>query len=221
MGGAHHSPEVALHGVLMVLGVSILLPVGVFFPRFCRHRIPHSGPAAWWFVRHQAVQYSAVLCVVIGFGYAVHMTPEDDQFEGVHHRVGLFLFLLILQQPLNAVCRPGFYSPNRPMWVRVHRWLGAAIVGLGVLQVYLGLAQASASPALYVLYTALLAVMTWMYVRQYRSWKATGGTYPTAGFEMRPVSAISKGGDVAVVEEGASATTARRDATAFSQEVTL
>lgn len=163
--------EVFMHGLFMSLAMGVLVPLGVFLPRFYRHRQPQTGPSAWWFVHHQAVQYCGLLFAVVGFGFAVHMTDSGEQFDGAHGRLGLVIFITLILQPLNAVCRPGFYSPNRQRWVWLHRCLGFGCIGLAFINIFLGLNAADANAVYYWIYVAWLCVFGCTYAYKWVQWQ--------------------------------------------------
>lgn len=183
-----------IHAVLMGVGGGVLLPLGVMFARFGRNQQPATGPKAWWFVRHQAIQYTGVACILAGFAVAVNM-KDGRHFTRLHERLGLAVVVGVVLQPLNALVRPSATLPlsiARQVWSLCHRVLGYGVLVLAAVTIYfglrlLGLQSARTVSVVYILVFACVsagfivtaAVIAWLSHRT-----PTAVNKPTSPLEM-------------------------------------
>ena len=138
-----------IHGLLMMLSLGWLLPLGVLSARFLKHR-----PNELWFSLHCFCQGLGVVLGVIGFSIAVtnfHVYRDDPSSTSFQHGVlGATVLALVLLQPLLAFVRPdrqtvhiadagpATNSAARTRWERVHKGMGYTILLLTLVTILLG-----------------------------------------------------------------------------------
>ena len=126
-----------LHGICMQLSWGFLLPLGVTIARFCRGR-----PNACWFKWHRALQITGLVIMTIGF-IASQFVNAVGRFSAIPHSIlGALIFLVGIQQPINAACRPEPAWPKsaaRARWENCHKWSGRVAVLLGLINPLLGI----------------------------------------------------------------------------------
>lgn len=80
------------HGLFAILAFAVMMPAGVIFARYFKHRNP------FWFYAHIAVQgvgfLCALICLVIGFALE---DKVDIDVDG-HKAFGIFIFVLVVLQ---------------------------------------------------------------------------------------------------------------------------
>lgn len=131
---------IMLHGVFMVVGWGILLQMGAFIARYFRKHDPT------WFHLHRVCQVLGLLFTVGGLVCAVESVRFDD-FKFAHGALGLFIMIVGLLQPLNAIIRPHKEKGERrtlkrKIWEAFHINIGRVALILAVVEISLGLLQA-------------------------------------------------------------------------------
>ena len=128
------------HGILMILGWSLLFPVGILFSRFGRECLKTNGR---WFKLHRAVQSLGLVatCVALIVMIAYHHGTDEDHFSTTHGKVGLALMIVAVCQPLNALLRPHPKPKTTPrlVWEVVHKTCGYASVVIAAWNAFGGL----------------------------------------------------------------------------------
>jgi len=120
-----------VHAVLMSIAWALMAPIGIMASAF-RGLLPEKGQ---WFKIHRAVQVAVVVLTVIGFVIAVLFTAEsgNSHFSNGHMMMGLWVTILAVMQPLNALTRmhppeDGWGADGRPwprrVWEFVHKGSG-------------------------------------------------------------------------------------------------
>lgn len=153
-----------IHGVLMTAGWGLLLPLGVIIARFFRQKEPTTGPNAWWFVRHQWLQYTGLACTLAGFAVAIYMKWNTHHFDSTHAKCGLAVMIVGVMQPLNAFIRPKPGAPYRAIWSFCHKNLGYGAVLLAIVTIVLGLRIAKAPNAYVIAYIVLASMLVGYYI---------------------------------------------------------
>ena len=127
-----------LHGVLMWVAWLVLAPAGALLARFgkgIQAKLPGSKKPLW-FAMHRLLMPLAALLTLVGFGVGVEMVTEAG--ATAHGKLGYFLFVLTMLQPLNAVVRPGHGARWRAQWEVLHKAQGHALWLLALLSSVLG-----------------------------------------------------------------------------------
>eukprot|EP00980_Cylindrotheca_fusiformis_P001611 scaffold363_cov56-Cylindrotheca_fusiformis.AAC.30 len=129
------------HGSMMLIGWGILLPNGILFARFFKHR-----PDGLWFRIHKMCQPVGLLFALTGWLIALINFDVfgDRDVRFVHGVVGSIVMSLGLLQPLNAYFRPhlphgdGEKTFVRVLWEHYHRGAGWTCFFLAILVIFLG-----------------------------------------------------------------------------------
>ena len=95
-----------IHGIFMLLGFGLLMPMGAIAARLLKHR-----PNNLWFRIHRGIQLLGLLLGLIGFSIAILnfdvFAPERKGDMGYKHGcLGVTAMVLALLQPINAFFRP-------------------------------------------------------------------------------------------------------------------
>ena len=94
-----------IHGSLMLIGWGFLLPSGVIFAKFFKHR-----PDGLWFKIHPACQVLGLLFAIVGWSIALRnfsVFANNKEYSTYRHGIlGVTTMCLGLLQPINAVLRP-------------------------------------------------------------------------------------------------------------------
>jgi hypothetical protein len=123
------------HGVLMLVGTSVLLPIGVAL-------LFKQGFAA-----HAAVQLAALACILAGFGVGVSMSfryQRSRSFNSQHQILGFIVIAGLLVQPVLGYLHHRQYmrTSHRGRLSLAHRWIGRIVMLLGFLNGLLGFSMA-------------------------------------------------------------------------------
>lgn len=129
-----------LHAVSMVLAWAVILPAGVWAAMFGRRKEPRGGPHAWWFVRHRALNYAALVVMACGAVSSYNMV-DGVHLATTHSWLGLALLIVALLQPMAATCRPGKGERFRVAWEWIHKGSGRLSCLVCVPTVILGMTQ--------------------------------------------------------------------------------
>jgi DOMON domain/Eukaryotic cytochrome b561 len=104
------------HGILMVIGWTILVPLAVG-TAVLRNFL--ALPTGRWFQIHRFLNSIAVACTIAGFSIAVHIIKTEDgssanHFTNTiqHHKIGLVIFLFAILQAVSGFFRPQL--PHKP-----------------------------------------------------------------------------------------------------------
>ncbi|KAL3141585.1 hypothetical protein ABBQ32_004827 [Trebouxia sp. C0010 RCD-2024] len=151
---SNHYSEV--HGILMVTGFGILIPIGVLVARTLKPLDP------LWFHLHRTIQALGLCLGLAGFGLGLHLGDQGGgQAEYDHKAIGYAVVAGGLVQLLFGVARAQKGSSWRLQWAWFHRLLGASIVILAAVNVFLGLhiGKPTGTHKFVAGYSALLAVI--------------------------------------------------------------
>ena len=121
----------ATHGLIMAVALLILLPIGIYYA---------IAKPQGWYSKHKAIQMTVLALVAVAVGISLYTRAYVDQQkskEGLWHgMIGItLLVLLILQIAWGIIGNP---NVTRQTYLTVHRSLAVLIVGLVLIQVYLG-----------------------------------------------------------------------------------
>lgn len=172
-----------IHGLLMLIGWGVLIPLGVTMARFGRAFRP-----PLWFTVHRIVNTLGLLVQLGGFIASFYVNVTAKFLAVPHVILGLAAFVFGMQQPLNALLRP--HPPEnktraRRCWEWWHKNSGRLATVLGLVNPFLGLyylatKQRARSPGfiLYALWVAGL-VIAWV-VLTLRAPKASTESPPSS-----------------------------------------
>eukprot|EP00462_Mataza_sp_D1_P007373 CAMPEP_0175123458 /NCGR_PEP_ID=MMETSP0087-20121206/2257_1 /TAXON_ID=136419 /ORGANISM="Unknown Unknown, Strain D1" /LENGTH=742 /DNA_ID=CAMNT_0016405157 /DNA_START=24 /DNA_END=2252 /DNA_ORIENTATION=- len=160
-----NSASINAHATLMTLAWGVLLPAGLIIARFYRAK-------GWWFKVHLACQAAGLLLSFVGFCIAVGGFATGT-YKG-HAFFGWLLMLVGLGQAIGGKLRPGFKDGNakgsqRRKWETWHRRVGRVTVGVGFLQLFIGVDIHTS--AFFKVWVALLflAVAAWFGSLEWKS----------------------------------------------------
>lgn len=137
-----------LHLALMCIGWGALLPLGAIVSKRYREILQPPGK---WMEFHMGLQISGWAMQIVGFLMAILYVEEYSlHFQGPHTIIGLVVVVLGTFQPLNGLLRPHLpkqedgqppkaKSTARVAWEWIHKGTGWFAIGLGMLNVLLGL----------------------------------------------------------------------------------
>ena len=153
---------IMLHGVLMVIGWGILLQAGAFIARYFRHKNP------LWFHLHRICQISGLLFAIGGFICGVKSVRFDD-FKFAHGGLGLFIMIVGLLQPFNAIIRPHVKAGEdktmkRKIWELFHINLGRIALILAVVNISLGILQGQGRETHHIVWHSYVALFIITYI---------------------------------------------------------
>lgn len=163
-GAAEHHPPLWLiwHARLMVVGWSVVLPLGVGVARFFKVTPGQDWPRVldnpWWWRWHVRGQSLGVALVMLALAFAFGRGEGADATARAHHLVGWTLASIAATQVLGALLRGSKGGPTAPtlrgdhydmtlrrrMFEAVHKSLGWLSLPLVILGTSLGLILADA-----------------------------------------------------------------------------
>ena len=170
------APLRTTHGLLMLLGWGILLPLGVTIARFGR------GLGPLWFTLHWMLQVAGVVLMFAAFIVGILMNQSSPFAISLsarpHAVIGLLVVVLGLQQAVNGCARPHVTkgvppTTYRRVWEIVHKVGGRVMLLLGIINPFWGFAHLGLGPFVVVLYSIWVGVLTLFWVF------ATLAGYPT------------------------------------------
>lgn len=144
------------HGIIMSVAVVLLFPLGAVFIRL--------GGSMWG---HIAVQMTALLSLIVGFGLGVKLGNITDLLFNTSHTIlGTVLLAAFLLQPLFGIAHHLQYRKHsqRTPISHVHIWYGRAILFLGVINGGLGLHLAANTKSGTIAYGIVAAVVGVVYI---------------------------------------------------------
>ena len=173
---------IMLHGVFMIIGWGILLQGGAFIARYFRYKDP------LWFHLHRIFQVSGLLFAIAGLICAVE-SVRFDHFKFAHAGLGLFIMIIGLLQPLNAIIRPhkdpADITLKRKIWEFSHINLGRFALIAAVINISLGLFQAQAFNAHHAVWYVYVGLFVLAYIVMEIKKRYTEHNAAESSFEMR------------------------------------
>ncbi|KAI5462412.1 hypothetical protein BGZ63DRAFT_423670 [Mariannaea sp. PMI_226] len=121
-----------LHGVVMIICVAVLFPIGILLLRY--------GVGAKWHALNQAV---ASVGVLLAFALGIvnsFLYQRSRKFNSSHQIIGFVVVgLLLIQLGLGVQHHTQYRKTQSPtIYGRVHRWVGRILLFFGVLNCFLG-----------------------------------------------------------------------------------
>lgn len=146
------------HGWVMVAAWGVMLPLGMFAPRFFKSL----GPAVWLRL-HGAWQALALVLACVGTGLGFY---ADTGAVPAHRAIGLVVMSAGVLLLLAGLLRPAVNSPRRAAWAAGHFWGGRAACVLACANVYVGIFKAPLYPgqAFVIAYSVLAGVIVALFV---------------------------------------------------------
>jgi len=147
-----------LHAATMTVAWFILVPLGVWASMFGRRVEPRGGAHAWWFVRHQALQYSALVVMAAGVVSSYNMV-DGHHLATTHSWCGLVLLALPLLQIAAGTLRPGQDGRFRAAWSFLHKTSGRVTLLFAIPTTVLGIVEMEFGTAVLVGFIALVVIL--------------------------------------------------------------
>lgn len=134
--GSPHTVLKNRHGLLNVVGWSIMLPIGVIFARYMRS-VESADPL--WFYLH-------VFCQTSGFGLGVAGWVTGLKLgsysKGIvyhqHRNIGIAIFAICTVQMFALLLRPNKDNKYRRYWNIYHHTVGYTIISLSIVNIFKG-----------------------------------------------------------------------------------
>ncbi|KAF8014746.1 hypothetical protein BT93_H0521 [Corymbia citriodora subsp. variegata] len=122
------------HGILNILGWSILTIIGIIVARHCKQYDP------MWFYGHAAVQSAAfvlgLLGIILGFVLENKISASN---VSAHKGLGIFILVLGCLQVMAILARPGKGSKLRGYWNLYHQNVGRVLIIFAIANVFYGI----------------------------------------------------------------------------------
>jgi hypothetical protein len=152
------------HGIIMGVAFAILFPLGVIVRSFTNTTI--------WV--HAGVQVVAYLMAWAGAGIGIYFAKKIHLLDNYHSIIGLVVVSVVIFQPILGLLQHAHFKKTGTgsIWGTVHRYLGLALVLLGMINGGLGLKVAGNSRGGEIAYGVVAGVF---------------GTVMLAGFVMSTV----------------------------------
>lgn len=148
------SKQVGAHGVLMVVGMLICMPLAVFAARFGRNvKSKCRESEDFWFTTHKSLNSLGVVLMIIAFALIVNYVEKEKASHfssSTHAKLGLAIFIIALTQALNGILRAKKGAPYRRAWEVLHRLSGFVVILLSTINVFTGMDLYGAKDALVV-----------------------------------------------------------------------
>ena len=133
-GEVEEVPELwPIHAFLMVLGL-ILIGSGISIARFMKKK-------AWWMKAHKYINIGGAVSVIAGLIIGAYMIESAGRthLSGFHHLLGAITILSVIAVPILGQLIFKGPSDKRPLFRKLHVWIGRAAVALMVLTSLSGL----------------------------------------------------------------------------------
>lgn len=124
---------IVAHAVLATAAFGLLFPLGGILIRL------GNFPRLW--LIHGIFQMVAYLLYIVAFGLGVYMFKNARLEDDKHPIIGIFVFLLILLQPVFGWLHHAAFKKHgkRGIWSHTHVWIGRIAITLGIVNGGLGL----------------------------------------------------------------------------------
>ena len=135
-GGINTTTLYLVHGILMILAWSLLIPGGIFVARFTKQAL-----GVWWFRLHWGSMLLGLFFTIVGFALAVS-AKTTRHFTGVHNAMGLTVFIVAILQTVLGQWINVRFDPKRteiPWSDRVHWYMGRLLYLAALVNVFLGI----------------------------------------------------------------------------------
>nr|BAK05803.1 predicted protein [Hordeum vulgare subsp. vulgare] len=137
-GGGGLARERNIHGVLNAVSWGLLLPMGAIFARYLK-TFRSADPA--WFYLHVTCQIIGYGVGVAGWATGINLGNESNGVTyGLHRSIGIAVFALATVQVFALFVRPRKDHKYRVYWNAYHHAVGYAVIVLGILNIFKGMA---------------------------------------------------------------------------------
>ncbi|KAL2336136.1 hypothetical protein Fmac_010582 [Flemingia macrophylla] len=141
------------HGVLNIMGWSILMIIGSMIARYSKQWDPI------WFYLHASIQTFGFVAGVIGILCGLVLSKKLDSKVTNHKNIAILIILLGILQVLAVVIRPGKESKIRKYWNWYHHNVGRILIIFGVLNTFYGLHLGGEGSKWFIAYGVTIAVL--------------------------------------------------------------
>ncbi|EPS57719.1 hypothetical protein M569_17098, partial [Genlisea aurea] len=152
-GGNSYSGLLQAHGLLNLLGWTILLPIGAVAARYFREWDP------LWYYSHMAFQLSGFLLGVSGVISGFVLEDRLNASVGKHKAIGIIVLVIGILQATALLIRPEKGSKSRKYWNLFHQNGGRVLILLAVSNVFYGINLGGAGRSWNVGFSVALAVL--------------------------------------------------------------
>ncbi|KAJ5791185.1 uncharacterized protein N7518_008196 [Penicillium psychrosexuale] len=146
----YHSIIIA-HGVIATIVFLGIVPISTFIIRYYSRWNPY-----WAFKLHAWCQVLTLLLTTVVFVLGWFAVGPQRSLTNPHHGIGLAIYVLVIFQVLWGWFVHKKESKRRrvhvPLKLVVHRWLGRALLLLGIAQIPLGLTLYGSPKVLFILF---------------------------------------------------------------------
>lgn len=140
----NENPDASLkrsHGILNMLGWSILMPIGVLVARHMRQWDPI------WFYSHSIIQSFGFMLGVAGVICGLVLEDRLGANVDKHKGIGIFILTLGCLQVIAFLARPNKESKVRKYWNWYHFSVGRILIFLAAVNVFYGIHLGNAGTA--------------------------------------------------------------------------
>ncbi|XP_020207531.1 cytochrome b561 and DOMON domain-containing protein At3g07570 [Cajanus cajan] len=141
------------HGVLNIMGWSILMIIGSMIARYSKQWDP------MWFYFHASIQTFGFVAGIIGILCGLLLSKKLDSKVTHHRNIAIVIILLGFLQVLAIVLRPGKESKIRKYWNWYHHNVGRILIIFGVLNTFYGLHLGGEGSKSFITYGVTIAVL--------------------------------------------------------------
>ncbi|KAI0564420.1 Cytochrome b561/ferric reductase transmembrane [Gracilaria domingensis] len=129
--GSRTSAFFIVHGVFMGLSWLLFAPTAIITMRYFKKYNPVA------FQIHRGLNGTVVILVIVAYFMGI---ARGNRVERAHLIIGSILFSLTVLQGLGGLLRPQKSAPARKPWYFGHAFVGSVASGLGIANVFLGIA---------------------------------------------------------------------------------
>ncbi|XP_014515307.1 cytochrome b561 and DOMON domain-containing protein At3g07570 [Vigna radiata var. radiata] len=144
------------HGVLNIMGWSILMIIGSIIARYFKERDP------MWFYLHASIQAFGFLAGIIGVLCGLLLARN---LQVTHHKNVAFLIIILgFLQVLAIILRPGRESKIRKYWNWYHHNVGRILIIFAILNTFYGLHLGGEGSKWFLAYGVTIAILVIVFV---------------------------------------------------------
>ncbi|KAK7292771.1 hypothetical protein RJT34_15624 [Clitoria ternatea] len=141
------------HGMLNIVGWSIVMIIGSIIGRYFKHWDPI------WFYLHASIQAFGLVAGIIGILCGLALSKKLDAKVTNHKNVAILIFVLGLLQVLAIVLRPKPESKIRKYWNWYHHSLGRILITFAVLNTFYGFHLGGEGSKWFLAYGVIIAIL--------------------------------------------------------------